>query len=68
MRLAAAVCANAPAAVRESLKLARISADFSEADLRQLTEAARTRIMSTADYREGPLAFIEKRLPRWTGR
>jgi len=31
------------------------------------TEASRT-VMSSADSREGPRAFVEKRAPVWTGR
>jgi enoyl-CoA hydratase len=55
-------------AVRESLQLARVAAELSEADARALTLGARERVMRSEDYKEGPLAFIEKRAPRWTGR
>ncbi|SDR59940.1 enoyl-CoA hydratase [Rhizobiales bacterium GAS113] len=66
--LAEAICANAPLAVRESLKIGRIAADHAEAEMWVRSDAARQRIQATEDYREGPRAFIEKRPPRWTGR
>jgi len=66
--LARRINRNAPVAVRESLQLARVAAELSEADARALTLAARERVMRSEDYKEGPLAFIEKRAPSWTGR
>jgi enoyl-CoA hydratase len=66
--LAKRINRNAPVAVRESLQIARVAAELSEADARALTLAARERVMRSEDYREGPRAFVEKREPRWTGR
>ena len=66
--LARRINRNAPVAVRESLQLARVAAELSEADARTLTLAARERVMRSEDYKEGPRAFVEKREPRWTGR
>lgn len=68
LKLARAICANAPIAVRESLAVARASYDLSERELRDLCEERRRRIWETEDFREGPRAFIEKRAPRWVGR
>lgn len=66
--LAAAIAAIAPVAVRESLAIARVADDRDEDNLRALSDAARQRIVSTEDYREGPTAFVEKRKPIWVGR
>jgi enoyl-CoA hydratase/carnithine racemase len=66
--LARRINRNAPVAVRESLQIARVAAELSEADARALTLAARERVMRSEDYREGPRAFVEKREPRWSGR
>jgi enoyl-CoA hydratase len=66
--LARRINGNAPLAVRESLQIARVAAELSEVDARALTLAARERVMRSEDYQEGPLAFIEKRAPRWSGR
>jgi enoyl-CoA hydratase/carnithine racemase len=66
--LARRINRNAPVAVRESLQIARVAAELSEADARALTLAARERVMRSEDYKEGPRAFVEKREPRWTGR
>lgn len=68
LRLAAAVAANAPIAVRESLALARRAHDLEDAALYRLSVEAQSRIMLTEDFKEGPRAFIEKRPPRWLGR
>jgi enoyl-CoA hydratase/carnithine racemase len=68
LELAAAVCACAPVAVAESLKVARVAADYDDATLKQMTVKGSARNSQTADYQEGPRAFIEKRLPRWSGR
>lgn len=66
--LALTIAANAPLAVRESLAVARLASDADEAALKAASAAARARIQSSEDYREGPRAFVEKRPPQWTGR
>src|SRR5262249_43489861 len=68
LKLAAAICANAPIAVRESLSVARQAYDLDDAGLREVSGAASRRNAATEDYKEGPRAFIEKRAPRWSGR
>jgi hypothetical protein len=54
--------------VQESLQVARRAADLEDADLRRVSEEARTRVMQTEDYLEGPRAFIEERPPVRRGR
>jgi enoyl-CoA hydratase/carnithine racemase len=68
LKLAAAICENAPIAVRESLGVARQAYDLNDAELRELSGAASRRNAATDDYKEGPRAFIEKRAPRWAGK
>lgn len=62
------VCANAPLAVRESLALARAALEIDEEEGWRRSAEAGARIRATADAREGPRAFAEKRPPVWTGR
>jgi enoyl-CoA hydratase/carnithine racemase len=65
--LATVIGGNAPVAVRESLALARRAYDLDEDTLARLSNEAQARVMLTEDFREGPLAFIEKRAARWLG-
>ena len=67
LALASEIAANAPVAVRESLRLARLALDHDEAALRVMSQAAIQRVKDSEDFLEGPKAFIEKRAPRWTG-
>jgi len=66
--LAEQICANAPIAVRESIQVARRAYDMDDDALFALSLEAQDRVMTTEDFVEGPLAFIEKRAPRWKGR
>ena len=66
--LARAIVGNAPVSVLESLRIARLSADRPDADLRRLSRERMKVVMATEDAKEGPRAFAEKRPPVWQGR
>ena len=63
--MAEQIAANSPSSVRESLAIGRVAEERSEEELRRLMADAIVRIMASADAREGPRAFIEKRAPLW---
>lgn len=65
LALAARIAANSPQAVRETLAIARDAARLAEPQARAITEAACERLRQSPDNREGALAFLEKRAPRW---
>lgn len=66
--LALEICANAPLAVRESIRIVRAASGYDDDELRGVAEAAQAILQTTSDYSEGSTAFLEKRKPNWTGR
>jgi enoyl-CoA hydratase/carnithine racemase len=68
LQLASIICDNAPMAVRESVRIARLASGFDDDSLRADGDKAQRLLQQTFDYREGAEAFIEKRQPRWQGR
>jgi enoyl-CoA hydratase/carnithine racemase len=67
LQLASEICANAPLAVRASLRIARQAGFFEDENLRNAGHDAQKALQQTNDYQEGSLAFLQKRRPRWTG-
>jgi enoyl-CoA hydratase len=70
MRLAERLTVNAPLAVQESKAAvdSMMQASLSDSDGFERSAFAFKYLAKTADYKEGPRAFIEKRPPKWTGK
>jgi len=64
---AGVICANGPIAVRVIKKLMRATVERSP-DEGRATPAVQAEVFGSADAKEGALAFVEKRAPRWSGR
>lgn len=65
--LAAAVGANPAVAVRESRAVIARSAEEGEPAGWLLNDRAMAAVQATADFVEGPRAFLDKRTPLWNG-
>ena len=66
--LAERIAENAPLALRYSKQVVNKAAKGSEDDGWAANDAAVGIVFTSADAMEGPIAFAEKRAPRWTGR
>jgi enoyl-CoA hydratase/carnithine racemase len=63
--LAARIDANAPRAVRSSLRLARATTELSEDEAWAMNAEVGREVHASPDVAEGPRAFLEKRAPNW---
>jgi enoyl-CoA hydratase/carnithine racemase len=68
LALAERIAANAPLAVRYSKKVMKQAAEVPEVDGWKINTEAVGVVFSSADAMEGPLAFAEKRPPKWQGK
>jgi enoyl-CoA hydratase/carnithine racemase len=66
--LAQLINRNAPLAVRGTRLAIRRGLDLPLNEAEILAEAFRERVVRTDDAKEGPLAFREKRDPKWQAR
>ena len=66
LTLARAIAANAPLSVEEILQVARVAGHTDGALVEQMCCEGAERVLSSADSREGPLSFMEKRAPVWS--
>ncbi len=65
--LAERIGQNAPLGVSSSKQLIRATTGITEAEYWAVQEPYEAAIRASSDAKEGPLAFAEKRAPRWTG-
>ena len=66
LAIASAIAANAPAAVRESLAIARDALQQDDGALQRRCRDVLERLKTTQDFAEGARAFVERREPRWS--
>ena len=67
LALAERIAANAPLAVRYSKSVMQRAAELPEAEGWKINQEAVGVVFSSADAREGPVAFAEKTRARWQG-
>ncbi len=67
MEMAARIVLNAPLTVRAAKQLVRIATQTGRSVALRSADHLFERVYRSADAQEGPLAFREKRAPRWQG-
>ena len=67
LQIAERIGRNAPLAVSTSKQLIQAARGITEAEYWAVQEPYEAAILASSDAKEGPLAFTEKRPPRWTG-
>jgi enoyl-CoA hydratase len=67
LALAGRIAENAPLAVRYTKEVMVEAAQVSEEEGWKINDAASRVVFSSDDAMEGPVAFAEKRPPRWSG-
>lgn len=67
LELAARISKNAPLAVSASKQLIKAAVDLNERDFWKLQNEMMPAVFTSADAKEGPTAFAEKRAPNWAG-
>ena len=71
LELAQSICVNAPLAVQASKRIANLIIDgqvSGEETAWAVNDTETSAVMTSADAKEGPLAFAEKRDPVWQAR
>jgi enoyl-CoA hydratase len=68
VELAERIAANAPLAVRYSKSVMTRAAEVSESEGWSINDEAVGVVFTSADAMEGPIAFAEKRAPKWQGK
>tara|TARA_Y100001936_G_C15672988_1_gene457145 strand:- start:264 stop:572 length:309 start_codon:yes stop_codon:yes gene_type:complete len=66
--LATSIASNAPLAVQAARRVVRQSVDLDEVEALTLEADAGAVLAESEDAKEGPLAFMEKRAPKFQGR
>jgi enoyl-CoA hydratase len=66
--VAAAIAANGPVAVQAVLRALRATEGVTEREAMRVDSEIGMAVFASDDSREGPLAFMEKRTPRFTGK
>ena len=67
LRLAAAIAANGPVAVRATKRLVTGTTDSTGGGAWEHQNAVLAEVLASADAKEGAAAFVEKRAPVWVG-
>jgi enoyl-CoA hydratase len=66
--LGTVIAANGPLAIATTKQVIMESADWPTRDMFELQRALTGPVFTSADAREGAVAFAEKRKPVWTGK